>query len=360
MSQLHFRCRHRFASGFELDAQFETDGAVTALFGPSGGGKTTCLGMIAGILRPQAGRVVLGDTVLLDIARNDFLPAESRGVGVVFQEHRLFPHLTVTDNLRFGQRRQKKSGIDFDQLVELLELGELLDRYPRQLSGGQQQRVALGRGILRGPALLLMDEPLSALEQSLKDRILVYLERALAQWRIPTIFVSHDQADVRRLAQCVVVLEAGKVVDAGQVATTLDRAVTVKMQTHPGPLNLLRVDEISQIAGHWEGRIGEHRMYLPLEVGAARAPVYVQFLPSDVTLSRAHVDGVSIRNQLPGRVREMVSLADRMFVAIDVGVLLWAEVTMDSARELGLAVGIPVVCLIKTAAMKLAGQGHNP
>jgi molybdate transport system ATP-binding protein len=354
MSDLRFGCRHRFSSGFELDARFEADSGVTALFGPSGAGKSTCLSVIAGVLRPQAGRVTLGETVLLDVGQNIFLPPEDRQVGVIFQEHRLFPHLTVAENLRFGQRRQKKSPIHFDKLIEILELGELLDRYPRRLSGGQQQRVALGRGILRSPAMLLMDEPLTALDQVLKERILVYLERALAQWQIPTLFVSHDQADVRRLAQRVVVLEAGKVVDAGPAITTLDAAVTTKMRSRPGPLNLVRVNEVRQIDGHWEGQVGQHPIRLPMAVGAVKPPIYVQFLPSDVTLSRTHVEGLSVRNQLPGRVRELVSFADRLFVAVEVGVLLWAEITPDSARELDLVMDAAVTCLIKTTAVKLA------
>ncbi len=285
MRRLEFDCRHRFASGFELDARFEIDGGVTALFGPSGAGKSTCLALIAGVLRPQAGRIALGETVWLDVARRICLPPEKRQVGVIFQEHRLFPHLTVADNLRFGQRRQKTKPIGLAKLVEILELGGLLDRYPQQLSGGQQQRVALGRGILRGPALLMMDEPLTALDRGLKQRILDYLERALAEWRIPTLFVSHDQADVRRLAERVVVLEAGKVVDAGPTVAALDAAVIAKMQSRPGPLNLVRVDDVRQVAGRWEGRVGGHPLRLPGAAGERAAPVYVQFLPSDVALS---------------------------------------------------------------------------
>ena len=171
MNGLQFNARHRYASGFELNAQFETDRGVTALFGPSGAGKSTCLGIIAGILRPQAGRLRWA-TPVVDTAGKVFLPPEKRSVGMIFQEQRLFPHLTVADNLRFGRRRRKSTRIDFDKLVEILELGGLLNRYPRQLSGGQQQRVAVGRGILRDPALLLMDEPLAALDQDLKERVL--------------------------------------------------------------------------------------------------------------------------------------------------------------------------------------------
>src|SRR5206468_3923876 len=127
-------------------------------------------------------------------------PPERRRIGVVFQDHLLFPHMTVEENLRFGLGRPSSRAIDMKRVVEILEIGELLPRQPHTLSGGQQQRVALGRAILRGPELLLMDEPLTALDEGLKDRVLGYLERAVAEWRIPTLFVSHDQADVRRLA----------------------------------------------------------------------------------------------------------------------------------------------------------------
>ncbi len=353
MSALEFRCRHQFRSGFELDVQFSVAAGVTALYGPSGSGKSTCLNLIAGVIRPQTGRIALGELLLSDAVSRVCLSPERREVGVVFQEHRLFPHLTVAENLRFGQRRQTRPPIDFKKLIEILELGELLTRYPRQLSGGQQQRVALGRGILRNPRLLLMDEPLSALDQQLKQRILSYLERALAEWQIPTLFVSHDQADVRRLAQQVVVLEAGRVVTSGSLQSTLDRAVTVAMQSHPGPLNFLRVDDLRMVEGHCEGTIGGHRLRLPAAFAAAPAPVYVQFLPSDVTLSRAHIDGLSVRNQWPGTVREVVRMADRLFVAVDVGLPLWAEVTPESADELALAAEVPVICLVKTAALEL-------
>ncbi len=357
MSGLEFDCRHRFASGFELAARFTARGGVTALFGPSGAGKSTCLSIIAGVLRPDVGRVTLDDIVIIDAARRIFLPPEQRSIGIVFQEHRLFPHLTVAENLQFGRQRNKSSAIDFRELVETLELGSFLDRYPRQLSGGQQQRVALGRGILRGPKLLLMDEPLAALDVSLKERVLVYLERALVHWKIPTLFVSHDQVDVRRLAERVIIIEDGKVVDAGPTTATLDAAVTTKLQYRPGPLNLLRLDGARLVENHWEGQIAGHPIRLsvdPANAADLKPPVYVQFLPSDVTLSRTPVEGLSIRNQWPGQVREIVALGERLFVSIDVGTLIWAEITAQSAQELALAAGAAVTCLIKTAAVRLA------
>lgn len=217
MNRLSFCCRHQYASGFELDVAFELDHEVTSLFGPSGSGKTTVLALIAGALRPQTGRIELGERTLVDTAQGLCLAAERRRVGLVFQDHLLFPHLSVEKNLRYGYRRRRAGAnkIDFDQVVEVLELGDLLARMPRHLSGGQRQRVALGRSLLAGPELLLLDEPLAALDAPLKDRILTYLERVVAQWRLPTLYVSHAASEVARLADWVIVLRQGRVAATG-------------------------------------------------------------------------------------------------------------------------------------------------
>jgi molybdate transport system ATP-binding protein len=221
MGVLHFDCGLRYESGFEVAATFEAGSGVTALFGPSGAGKSTILSLIAGVLRPQRGSIRLGNRLLTDAEARVFMPPERRRLGVVFQDHLLFPHLTVRCNLRFGQGRHAVRTVDFGRLVEVLELGDLLERLPDALSGGQRQRVALGRALLCGPELLLMDEPLAALDRDLKDRVLTYLERALAEWRVPTLLVSHDQADVRRLAERVVIVETGRVVASGKTDETL-------------------------------------------------------------------------------------------------------------------------------------------
>jgi molybdate transport system ATP-binding protein len=218
VTRLVFDCTHRFPGGFSLAAAFETSAQVTALFGPSGSGKTCVLYMIAGLLRPQSGSIVLGDETWLDTRRGIHRKAERRRVGFVFQDHLLFPHLTVERNLMYGHRRRQSSTaatIEPRRVVEVLELGELLVRYPRNLSGGEKQRVALGRALLSGPELLLMDEPLAALDEGLKDRILTYLERVVAEWRLPTIYVSHSAAEVRRLAEHVIAIDQGRVTQFG-------------------------------------------------------------------------------------------------------------------------------------------------
>jgi len=353
MTTLHFDCRLRYPSGFVLEACFDVGDEVTALFGPSGAGKSSILGLIAGTLRPQRGAIRLRDRVLVDTGAGVFLPPERRRVGMVFQDHLLFPHLTVQGNLRFGQGRKGARPMDLRRVVEILEIEALLDRMPATLSGGQRQRVALGRALLRGPELLLMDEPLAAVDAELKERILHYLERAVAEWGVPTLFVSHDQADVRRLADRIVVLEDGKVFAAGSTAETLDRSLRAGATSLAGPVNLFRVTGLCQVEGHWEGRVGNQRLYLPPGTVSAADSVHVRFLPHDVVLAGNATPGLSIRNCWSGVVREVLALPDRVYVAVDIGQFLWAEVTPDAALELGLRPGQPITCLVKASALSV-------
>ena len=202
---LRFDCSHQYGSGFQLDFKFESDARVTAVCGPSGSGKTTVLALIAGLLKPKRGRIELDDLVLTDIAGGVFQKPENRNVGLLFQDHCLFPHLDVRSNLAYGRKRQSnQSQNEFNEanVIETLELEEILDRYPSAISGGQLQRVALGRAILACPKLLLLDEPLTAVEPELRDRITDFIENAINRFKIPTILVSHNEALVDRLADC--------------------------------------------------------------------------------------------------------------------------------------------------------------
>src|SRR5262245_51695487 len=204
MAQLDIDVRFRYGSGFEIDAKFSAGEGVTALFGVSGSGKSTMLHLIAGILQPTDGTIRLGDRTLVDTRTGVNLPPEQRLVGMVFQDHLLFPHMTVRKNLMFGMGRRYGRPMSFEKVVEILEIGELLNRLPFTLSGGQRQRVAVGRALLRGPELLLLDEPLAALDYHLKERVLVYLLRVFQEWRIPTLFVCHEKHDVHRIAHRLV------------------------------------------------------------------------------------------------------------------------------------------------------------
>lgn len=212
MPRLIFQCCFRRPTGFELDAEFTAGDGVTALVGPSGSGKTTVLELIAGLLTPHSGRIELAGRVLFDKAARTNLPPEQRSLGIVFQDYLLFPHLTVEENLRYGARRRPNQTLDFDHLVEVLELGPFLKRPPRTLSGGQQQRTALGRAILFRPELLLLDEPVSALDADLKESVLTYLARVVAEYQIATLLISHERTSVAKLTENVVSLVAGRIV----------------------------------------------------------------------------------------------------------------------------------------------------
>jgi molybdate transport system ATP-binding protein len=200
--------------------------------------------------------------------------------------------------------------------------------------------------------LLLLDEPLAAVDAALKTRILTYLERVIEEWRIPTLFVTHGQAEVRRLAEYVVVLEGGRVLTAGSPDDALGQPGALALRNGAGPANLLRVATRSVEEGHLVGLVGNQRLHLPPGLSAGSEPVYLQFWPNEVTLAEHDVAGLSVRNHLKGQVRQVIALNDRTFVAIDVGQIIWAEITGEAARELKLTIGREVYCLIKTQCLR--------
>jgi molybdate transport system ATP-binding protein len=209
---------------FRLGARFETSGGATALFGPSGAGKTALANMIAGLVRPDRGSIVLDGTVLFDAAAGVDVPPHRRRIGYVFQEGRLFPHLSVRQNLDYGRRMsgRPREADEFGRIAALLEIGHLLDRRPRMLSGGERQRVAVGRALLMHPRLLLLDEPLASLDAGHKREILPYLVRLRDDAGIPIVYVSHLPAEVRRIATSVVRLDGGHVVATGGLELLVD------------------------------------------------------------------------------------------------------------------------------------------
>ncbi len=202
---------------FSLNAMFRSETGATVLFGPSGAGKTSVINMIAGLLKPDRGRIALDDEVLFDDAARIDVPVWHRRIGYVFQEGRLFPHLSVRHNLDYGRwmSGHAADAAAFSHVVELLDIGHLLDRRPGKLSGGERQRVAVGRALLMRPRLLLLDEPLASLDEARKADILPYLERLRDEAKVPMIYVSHDAAEVKRIASRVVRLDAGRVVATG-------------------------------------------------------------------------------------------------------------------------------------------------
>jgi molybdate transport system ATP-binding protein len=204
---------HTRLGDFAVDADFTSDSRVTAVFGPSGAGKTSVLNVIAGLLRPQRGRVVVDGTILVDTKAGIFLPAYRRRIGYVFQESRLFPNLSVRGNLLYGRFFAAPSDryALVDEVIELLDLGALLNRGVQALSGGERQRVAIGRALLASPRLLLLDEPLASLDEKRKQEVMPFLERLRDQARVPMVYVSHVLSEIQRLSGRVVSMSDGKV-----------------------------------------------------------------------------------------------------------------------------------------------------
>jgi molybdate transport system ATP-binding protein len=210
---------------FALDASFKSDSRVTAIFGPSGSGKTSVLNVIAGLLHPRRGRAAVDGVVLLDTEAGIFLPPHRRRIGYVFQDGRLFPHLSVKSNLLYGRvfARPEREHALFEEVVDLLDLGSLLRRGTSALSGGEKQRVAIGRALLSSPQLLLLDEPLSSLDERRKQEVMPFLEKFRDQARMPIVYVSHVFSEIERLAGTVVLMDEGQV-------RAVDRANRVKAE----------------------------------------------------------------------------------------------------------------------------------
>lgn len=359
MSRLRVTCRHRFPTGFDLDVDFETDHRTIALFGPSGAGKTSILMAIAGFLAPDSGRIAWQDHVLFDSASSQSVAPDKRRLGVVFQDQRLFPHLSVEKNLRYGQRRRQGDTVApaFDRILEVLDLGGLLDRDPGTLSGGESQRLALGRALMSAPELLLMDEPVAAVDEPRRGAILGYVDRIIHEWDLPTLYVSHHRAEVQRLADWVIAFDGGRVVQEGSPEEVLGAAGLAS--TNGEPVNLLRlVGPVGSSDDGWlasvPGTQGEVSVRLPQLENDPQDPTYVQFAASDVMLARGEVAKLSARNRFPARIEELVPRHGHIFAALSVAdQRLWAEVTNDAVKDLGMAPGVEVTCLVKTAALEV-------
>lgn len=354
MTRLSVHLKHRFA-GFTLDAVFDAPPGVTALFGRSGSGKTTVINAIAGLLRPDEGRITLGDQVLLDTAIRQSQPVHRRRLGYVFQDARLFPHLTVRQNLLYGRWfAPRGNSIPFDHVVTLLGIAPLLSRRPGALSGGEKQRVAIGRALLCDPHLLLMDEPLAALDDPRKAEILPYLERLRDETTIPILYVSHSFPEVARLATTLVVIEAGRVLRAGPAHTLMadpDVAPMLGLRDAGASLAARVVAQESDGLTRLETSAGP--VFLPRIDAAIGTALRVRIHAQDIILSRDRPIGLSALNILPVTVTAIrTGPGPGALVQLRAGDdLLLARITRRSCDALGLAEGLPVFAVLKSVAV---------
>ncbi len=355
---------HRLGA-FELDIHFRSGRGLTALFGRSGAGKTSIVNVIAGLVRPERGRIVVDGTVLIDTERGIRVPAHRRRVGYVFQEDRLFPHLTVRQNLLFGRwfAIGATPAARLDDVVDLLGIGALLDRRPARLSGGEKQRVAIGRALLASPRLLLMDEPLASLDAPRKDEILPYIERLRDQAGVPIVYVSHAVAEVTRLASTIVLISDGRVRAVGPLQEVMGRAELYPMagRFEAGAVLAVRVAAHDARWGLTElaGAFGKLTVpLLPTPVGAS---LRVRIRARDVILAASPPTGISALNVLAGRVEAVVPIEDAALeVQLRLGdERLLARVTRRSGAALDLVPGREVFAVIKTVAIDRRSLGHQ-
>ena len=346
---------HRLGD-FRLAAAFESGGGLTALFGRSGSGKTSLVNAIAGLIRPERGRIAVDGEVLTDTARGVFVPARRRHVGYVFQEGRLFPHLTVRQNLLYGRwfaARRGRAG-EVEHVIELLGIGELLGRRPANLSGGEKQRVAIGRALLAQPRLLVMDEPLASLDEERKTEILPYIERLRDEFAIPIVYVSHAIAEVTRLATTIVVMSEGRVAAIGSTAEIMGRIDLFPLtgRAEAGAILNTRVAEHDVRFGLTTLRsaAGDLRVpYIDMRLGAQ---LRVRIRARDVMIALERPRGLSALNILPGTVAE-ISDAEGASVEMRLdcgGEALIARLTKRSVEALGLVPGRQVYAVIKSIA----------
>ena len=342
---------------FSLEAAFTAPNGVTAVFGASGSGKSSLISALAGALRPQRGHISLNGQTLFEARTGLNAPMEKRGVGLVWQEARLFPHLTVRDNLTYGAQRAAGRAVraKFDPVVEVLGLGALLARRPALLSGGERQRVALGRALLSQPNLLLLDEPMASLDQQRRAELCSFISRLAALYPLPVILVTHSLEEVVRLADQVLVLEAGRIIASGSLGEVAART----------PVLAARED----LAVALDGVVGPGGVVAteagPIQLADRSHPaggsVRLQIRARDVLLAKEGValDGLSARNVVAAHILDLTDRADgTVLVRLAAGgAVLLCLVTRDALQVLGLGPGVAVQAVFKSAALNAGLMG---
>jgi molybdate transport system ATP-binding protein len=354
---LYARVRLALAE-FSLETDLELHGGVTAILGPSGSGKTSFLEVLAGLRQPLEACVATRERVLEDTSSSLCLPPEDRWIGYLPQDVLLFPHLTVEENILYGAKRAEgRTAPTWDAVLEILDIKKLLGAFPDRLSGGERQRVGLARALLSGPEILLLDEPLSALDGDLKGRILPYLKRIRDRFQIPVVYVTHDLSDIMTLADEVVIFEKGHVAIQGDPLEALTRAL-LRPQWEGKPLeNVLdgTIEFQEQERGLTRVRVGQTGLWVPFLSGEPGARLQLSFSAEDVLVSTEAIRGISARNILHGRVEYVISDGTDLVKAW-VGFPLLARLTRDAAEDLGLREESQAYFILKSGSIRCLAE----
>lgn len=358
---LDARIKKRFGSGnshtLTIDVNVKAAGGVTVLFGSSGAGKTSILRAIAGIITPDEGRIRLGEDTYFDSAAGINLPMQQRKVGYVFQNHALFPHLTAEQNVLYGIRADSRSSAHehAQELFSILGIQKIADRYPHRLSGGEQQRVALARALATDPLIMLLDEPLSAVDVATRSRLLEEISAIQRRSGIPFLYVTHNHREAARLGDTLIVIDEGKVVQEGIPLEIFNAPQTASVAKVVGTENLF----VGKILHHQfeDGTttidINSCLVEAPLNGLPIGSRVTIGIRSEDIIISREHLTQTSARNVLQGVIKHMLSDVDKTELVVFCGIDFKVSITPATVRMLKLEVGSPVFMLIKARAIHL-------
>jgi molybdate transport system ATP-binding protein len=353
------RCRIPLPN-FALDIDVSFDARVTAIFGPSGSGKTTLLDAIAGLRAVADGEIEIGGKTLLSAARRIDLPPQQRGIGYVPQEGALFPHLSVRKNILFGAERGEDTGrstdISTEHVLEVLKIAHLLPRPVTQLSGGEAQRVALARAILSRPRLLLLDEPLAALDIGLKERILPYLGRVRDEFGIPMIYVTHNVTEVLTLADWVLLIRDGRLIAQGVPRETLTSGRAVREIPEEQLENVFTVTfiESDQARGRSRVRLASGTdLFIPYLTQPDRPTFQIRVSADDILIGTQRPEGISAGNIVAGTVHAVERIDDQALIEVDAGEDFCVRITSGAVARLALSVGTTVFLIIKTRSFSV-------
>ena len=356
---LHAVVRSRVSEQFTLDVSIDTPPGITILFGASGSGKSTLLRAIAGLLRPDTGRIAVGERTLFDAAAGVCLPPQNRNIGYVFQHLALFPHLTARANLEFGlhdvppaERRGR-----VDDIAQRFHIDRLLERRPTQISGGERQRVALARALVTDPGVLLLDEPLSALDHATQTRIIDDLREWNRARRIPVLYVTHAHREVFALGERVVVLERGRVLASGTPHEVIDLPVHETIAQLAGFENLVSatVSGRRPEGGVMQCRLGQSatELEVPLGVADVGANVRVAIRAGDILLATEEPRGLSARNVVRGTLAALSPQGTTVVATVEAGERFVVHLTAGAVDSLGLRTGMPVWLVVKTHSCRI-------
>ncbi|WP_340113785.1 molybdenum ABC transporter ATP-binding protein [Maribellus mangrovi] len=347
---------------FLLNVNAEISEGITGIYGPSGHGKSSMLNAIAGLVKPDSGYIILNDTIVFNSDDKIDLPVRKRKIGYVFQDIRLFPHLSILQNLKYGVKRDTLGEISFDEVVNILNIHHLLDKKPDECSGGEKQRISIGRALLRGAQVLMMDEPFSAVDVQLRSMIIPFLTALNKRFNIPILIVSHDLPDLLSLTDCLLLLKNGSIRALGKFQDLILDEVNIEVMREAGLYNVFDLCVFATLPQKnmvlLRSQTSDFQVQVLLQSFSdpdveVEKKIKVLIRPEDISIALKPVDQISLRNQIEGRIIKIFSRNGLSFCLVDAGEKVLVEITEASKKNMRLKIGTTVFCLFKSATLKM-------